>query len=225
MKNKKGFTIVELVIVIAVIAILAAVLIPTFSGIIQKANASSAQQQAASAEKIALSMSQTATLPSQTAFVIYNGNTSAYYYEYVNNKLTDADKESAKSMALDNYDTELGSIIVAVDYFLAPGQENITTVESPSAATASVTDLVTKLVDMSGVAEQNFAAPTDGQTTYYTFVRNEEKTGYILTIENLATTGSPAFTNTNNKIEITVFTSVDLTKDCLIFIPNYIKSN
>ena len=36
--NKKGFTIVELVIVIAVIAILAAVLIPTFSSIIKKAN-------------------------------------------------------------------------------------------------------------------------------------------------------------------------------------------
>ena len=36
--NKKGFTIVELVIVIAVIAILAAVLIPTFSNVIQKAN-------------------------------------------------------------------------------------------------------------------------------------------------------------------------------------------
>ena len=36
--NKKGFTIVELVIVIAVIAILAAVLIPTFSGIVKKAN-------------------------------------------------------------------------------------------------------------------------------------------------------------------------------------------
>ena len=39
--NKKGFTIVELVIVIAVIAILAAVLIPTFSGIIKKAQESS----------------------------------------------------------------------------------------------------------------------------------------------------------------------------------------
>lgn len=35
--SKKGFTIVELVIVIAVIAILAAVLIPTFTGLIQKA--------------------------------------------------------------------------------------------------------------------------------------------------------------------------------------------
>ena len=36
--KKKGFTIVELVIVIAVIAILAAVLIPTFSSVIDKAN-------------------------------------------------------------------------------------------------------------------------------------------------------------------------------------------
>ena len=38
--NKKGFTIVELVIVIAIIAILAAVLIPTFASLIQKANTS-----------------------------------------------------------------------------------------------------------------------------------------------------------------------------------------
>jgi type IV pilus assembly protein PilA len=46
--NKKGFTIVELVIVIAVIAILAAVMIPTFGGIIDKANKSSAEQTAKS---------------------------------------------------------------------------------------------------------------------------------------------------------------------------------
>ena len=39
-RNKKGFTIVELVIVIAVIAILAAVLIPTFSGLVRRANES-----------------------------------------------------------------------------------------------------------------------------------------------------------------------------------------
>lgn len=41
MKNKQGFTIVELVIVIAVVAILAAVMIPTFSGIFKRANISS----------------------------------------------------------------------------------------------------------------------------------------------------------------------------------------
>lgn len=42
--TKKGFTIVELVIVIAVIAILAGVLIPTFSSLVQKANLSSDKQ-------------------------------------------------------------------------------------------------------------------------------------------------------------------------------------
>ena len=44
--NKKGFTIVELVIVIAVIAILAAVLIPTFGGIVDKAKENAALQEA-----------------------------------------------------------------------------------------------------------------------------------------------------------------------------------
>ena len=36
--SKKGFTLVELIIVVAVIALLAAVLIPTFSSLITKAN-------------------------------------------------------------------------------------------------------------------------------------------------------------------------------------------
>ena len=56
LKNKKGFTIVELVIVIAVIAILAAVLIPTFSGVIEKANKSAVQQEAAALYKNAYAM-------------------------------------------------------------------------------------------------------------------------------------------------------------------------
>ena len=47
--NKKGFTIVELVIVIAVIAILAGVLIPTFATVVDKANKSAAMQQAKNA--------------------------------------------------------------------------------------------------------------------------------------------------------------------------------
>lgn len=54
MTNKKGFTIVELVIVIAVIAILAAVLIPTFSSVISKANASAAQSACKNALEIVL---------------------------------------------------------------------------------------------------------------------------------------------------------------------------
>ena len=51
MKNtkKRGFTIVELVIVVAVIAILASVLVPTFSNVVKKAKESAAMQNARSA--------------------------------------------------------------------------------------------------------------------------------------------------------------------------------
>ncbi len=54
--NKKGFTIVELVIVIAVIAILAAVLIPTYSSVVEKANKSAAMQEGAALYKEALAL-------------------------------------------------------------------------------------------------------------------------------------------------------------------------
>lgn len=50
--NKKGFTIIELVIVIGVIAILAGVLIPTFSSVTQKAKVSAALQNATNALKV-----------------------------------------------------------------------------------------------------------------------------------------------------------------------------
>ena len=54
--NKKGFTIVELVIVIAVIAILAAVMIPTFGGIIETAQESGEMQKVTAAYKEAYAL-------------------------------------------------------------------------------------------------------------------------------------------------------------------------
>ena len=44
--NRKGFTIVELVIVIAVIAVLAAVLVPTFGNVISDSKITAAKQEA-----------------------------------------------------------------------------------------------------------------------------------------------------------------------------------
>ena len=86
--NKKGFTIVELVIVIAVIAILAAVMIPTFSGIIDKANKSAALQEAKSAHTALLyhleSPDKLEVKDKVDAYIVVDGE---YYFEVNDGKL------------------------------------------------------------------------------------------------------------------------------------------
>ena len=81
--NKKGFTIVELVIVIAVIAILAAVLIPTIAGLVKKANISADQQAVVQMNKI---LAADASKPASTEDVVkilvkngYNKTLNPYY--------------------------------------------------------------------------------------------------------------------------------------------------
>lgn len=56
LKRQRGFTIVELLIVIVVIAILAAITIVAYNGITSRANAAKAQTNAASAQKVAEAM-------------------------------------------------------------------------------------------------------------------------------------------------------------------------
>ena len=89
--NKKGFTIVELVIVIAVIGILAGVLIPTFSGIVQRANESKINQEMTNALKVVLAGNATSgALADGTTFVMSqkkdDKNVAAYYAKYNGNK-------------------------------------------------------------------------------------------------------------------------------------------
>lgn len=68
-KLKKGFTLVELVIVIAVIAILSAVLIPTFGNVIQNANDSAAFSTASNA----LTKYTTSMAEAQQSTILPNG--------------------------------------------------------------------------------------------------------------------------------------------------------
>lgn len=87
--KKRGFTIVELVIVIAVIAILAAVLIPTFSNVIEKAEKSKSLQ---NFRNVFTQMS----IIAQTQGDDINGtifSSGDYYYKVDGNMLVETKKE------------------------------------------------------------------------------------------------------------------------------------
>ena len=77
--NKKGFTIVELVIVIAVIGILAAVLIPTFGSIVTEAKDSARDQEAKNAYTNYI-IKTGADAKTDVKIVILDGTTSVTYY-------------------------------------------------------------------------------------------------------------------------------------------------
>ena len=81
--NKKGFTIVELVIVIAVIAILSAVLIPTFGGVIDQANKSTVEQAARNSytEIVAYDLAQDNTLDGDIDATKYPSTKVTYSYD------------------------------------------------------------------------------------------------------------------------------------------------
>ena len=88
--NKKGFTIVELVIVIAVIAILSAVLIPTFGGIVDKANESARDQEARNAlTEYMIDAGAEDLSDGISGVIIIDG----YYYQVTNGSIVDIDED------------------------------------------------------------------------------------------------------------------------------------
>ena len=112
--NKKGFTIVELVIVIAVIGILAGVLIPTFSGIVQRANESKINQEMTNALKVVLAGNATSgALANGTTFVMGEKDgtnyKATYYAKYNGNKFekilnVSGNKDSNDDLVKTGYD-------------------------------------------------------------------------------------------------------------------------
>jgi len=78
--NKKGFTIVELVIVIAVIGILAGVLIPTFSSITQKAQQSAALQEATAGRNAVLALTN-GVMPEGSQFYVGELDTNSSKFD------------------------------------------------------------------------------------------------------------------------------------------------
>ena len=111
MQNKKrGFTIVELVIVIAVIGILATVMIPTFTGIINRANQSAAQQQATAAYKMVLSEDDNAMIEDGYVFVVTKGETD-YCYVLTGGKLVVGTVPADLATAYDEVALESGDTL------------------------------------------------------------------------------------------------------------------
>lgn len=91
-KTNKGFTLVELIIVIAVIGVLAAILIPTFANVIEKANRKSAFSDAKNALQIYLAEKTTGeggvVVPEGAVFKVRKAEKD-WYFTYKNNGLTE----------------------------------------------------------------------------------------------------------------------------------------
>ena len=98
--RRKGFTIVELVIVIAVIAILAAVLIPTYNNVVESAKSTAALEEAKNTltSYNAYMLTQTEGTGLSEGAVFYNPN-YGYYYTYVASSIKAVtDKESVDAL-------------------------------------------------------------------------------------------------------------------------------
>lgn len=97
--NKKGFTIVELVIVIAVIAILAAVLIPTFSGVVEKANKTAALEKAKNALTAVLTENNGSI--GDAHFAVVDGD-KTYWFAYADGSVKEEDPYDVKTVTDDS---------------------------------------------------------------------------------------------------------------------------
>ena len=143
--NKKGFTIVELVIVIAVIAILAAVLIPTFSNVVDSAKETATLQEAKGTldSYIGVMSSNGDSLPDGTVFIVYENDTAAE----TNQTLVDKKNVSGAYVyykgALHKFDYKSASNSISAEYLPAAdgnATKFLETFKLPKVSSKEVTD-------------------------------------------------------------------------------------
>ena len=96
-KNRKGFTIVELVIVIAVIGILSAILIPTFSNLVKQANETALQENLRNAYvEYTSETASTSDYLGQEEVIFRDGDKYYKYYTEDDVETTDIVEEAGK---------------------------------------------------------------------------------------------------------------------------------
>ncbi|MGN1234806.1 MAG: type II secretion system protein [Christensenellaceae bacterium] len=112
---KKGFTIIELVIVIAVIGILMAVLIPTFTGVVDKANKSAAAQEARS--EYTAYLAETAPDSEMSVLIQVGTGDNARYFVVVDGQfdVDPVDAPESNAITYDSVSYTVGTDDLAVD--------------------------------------------------------------------------------------------------------------
>lgn len=193
--NKKGFTIVELVIVIAVIGILAGVLIPTFSGITQRANETAAKQEATSGRNAILALTE-GQMPENTMFYILDGDKGQpeYAFAYVDG-----------AMKLQESATQAPSKYMTNDYYVVyfssdklEGQDNAKTINAEY---------------MKTIAKYVMADYTDVE------IDTNETTAdyYVIVVSKTTGEGDSA---TTSEVKIHAYFSGDLNDSLIVFLGN-----
>ena len=108
-KTNKGFTLVELIIVIAVIGVLAAILIPVFSNVIEKANIKSAFSDARNALSVFVAEKTNgeggAVVGDNTVFYVTKAG-HVYAFCYYNNGLHEGDAQDNETARVENAPAE-----------------------------------------------------------------------------------------------------------------------
>lgn len=198
--NKKGFTIVELVIVIAVIGILAGVLIPTFSGITKRANETAAMQEATSGRNAILALTG-GQMPENTMFYILDYNTDGtstaeYAFKYKDGAMETQESATATPEQY-NDDATKGYYVC---YFSADEKNGLTT-------------------DGSSYAKIIAGYVIEDPTNVNVSTDNTDGNYYIITVTK--TTGEGEAASTTTKV-IHAYFSGDLNNSLIIFLGNAI---